>query len=64
MGHLWLQLVGFTLVTVAASCAIGAWIGSTKHRALMGAILGVFGFIGWFIIALVPARSAVPARSD
>jgi len=57
MGSHWLNLIVWTLVTVGVSCAIGAWIGSTKHRTVMGAILGVFGFIGWLIIALVPARS-------
>jgi len=52
-----------TLVLLAASCGIGGWIGSTKDRTAMGTVLGVFGFIGWIIIALVPARSVVPARS-
>jgi hypothetical protein len=52
------------LMLLAGSCAIGAWIGSTKNRTLMGAVLGVFGFFGWIIIALVPGRSMVPARSN
>jgi hypothetical protein len=46
-----------SLIALAVSCAIGAWIGSTKDRTTMGAVLGVFGIVGWLIIALVPARS-------
>lgn len=52
-------MVTFALLVVlmfAVSCGIGAWIGSTKDRTAMGAVLGVFGMMGWLIIALVPAR--------
>jgi hypothetical protein len=45
------------LLLLAGSCAIGAWIGSTKDRSIMGAVLGVFGIFGWLIVALVPARA-------
>ena len=51
------------LVLLAGSCAIGAWIGSTKDRTALGTVLGVFGIFGWLIIALMPAHSRVPARS-
>jgi hypothetical protein len=50
----------FFLIALAVSCAIGAWIGSTKGRTAMGAVLGIFGIIGWLIMALVPARSTAP----
>jgi hypothetical protein len=45
------------LLILCVSCAIGAWIGSTKDRTAMGAVLGIFGFIGWLIVALMPGRS-------
>jgi hypothetical protein len=52
------------LMLLAGSCAIGAWVGSTKDRTVLGAVLGVYGIFGWLIIALVPVRSMVPARSN
>jgi hypothetical protein len=47
----------FLIATLGVSCAIGALIGSTKGRAAMGAVLGIFGIVGWLVMALVPARS-------
>jgi len=49
--------LAFYLIWFGASCAIGALIGRIKHRTGMGAALGVFGPIGWLVIAVVPTRS-------
>lgn len=49
------------VITIALAIAvlIGFLIGRTKGRPALGAILGIFGIIGWIIIALIPRRSTV-----
>jgi hypothetical protein len=44
------------LLAVLAFVAIGAAVGRTRRRPLLGAVLGVLGPVGWLVAALVPSR--------
>jgi hypothetical protein len=51
---------GLLFLLLAASVGVGAWIGSTKGHTAVGAALGILGFIGWVIVALIPGRTRRP----
>ena len=48
--------IGGSLIGLFISVAIGGFIGSTKNRMGLGLFLGIFGCIGWLIIALIPKK--------
>ena len=50
------------LVWLAVSGLIGAAIGNTKGRATAGFFLGLIGFIGWIVAALLPRSPENEAR--
>jgi hypothetical protein len=48
--------IGGSLIAFFISVAIGGFIGSMKNRMGLGLLLGIFGCIGWLIIALIPKK--------
>jgi uncharacterized membrane protein YfcA len=52
--NVWVLLVGSLVVGVL----VGYWIGSVKGQPRLGAILGIFGIIGWIVMALLPKRTS------
>ena len=46
------------LFFIVVGPVVGYLIGNSKGRGVLGAVLGFFlGFIGWIIIAVVPAKT-------
>ncbi len=45
-------------IALAVAVLIGFLIGRTKGRPGLGALLGIFGIIGWIIIAILPSKSS------
>jgi membrane associated rhomboid family serine protease len=44
----------FIVVAVAIGVLVGWAIGGVRGRPVLGALLGVFGLIGWIIALLIP----------
>jgi len=48
------DLTWIIVIGLVAGILIGWAIGASRGRPLLGAVLGVFGLVGWIVILLVP----------
>ena len=51
-------------VIFAIGMAIGFLIGRLRGHPILGAVLGIFGLIGWIIAAVLPRSADAQARHD
>lgn len=56
-------LLGYSLFGMLVGGVIGYFIGASKDRGGLGAVLGaLLGCLGWIIVAVLPRRQRYPQR--